>query len=124
MGHRWGKVRQAGRYELLRLYGCVAPIVTQDPILQSDDSTSMHHVQQETGFSLGLYFERQIRGVKGCKRDSTDETEAGIGVRVASGEDQPAEDPDGLKALLGVTEPNGAAEGLMEMLVMTRNKQE
>lgn len=57
-----------------------------------------------------MYFERQIRGVKGYKRDSTDETEAGIGVRVASGEDQPAEDPDGLKALLGVTELKGAAD--------------
>lgn len=31
-------------------------------------------------------------------------------MRVASGEDQPAEDLDGLKALLGVTEPKGAAD--------------
>lgn len=53
-------------------------------------------------------------------RDCTDETEAGIGVRqgpkrlrrVASGEDQPAEDLDGLKALLEVIGGTKGAAGL------------
>lgn len=46
-------------------------------------------------------------------------------MRVASGEDQPAEDLDGLKALLeSQNQREQLTKGMMEMLVMTKTRQE